>query len=93
MSEYFTLETDSTDDQHVLAITVNQPLTDSGPEVYASFDAGDVGSPIAQMLFNGVRGLQALTITEHTLLVTRDPTVPWEDIVDEIRDALRDFFL
>ncbi len=93
MSEYFTLETEATDDPHVLEITVNQPLTDSGPEVYAGFEEGDVGSPIAQMLFNGVRGLRALTITEHTLLVTRDPELPWEDIVDEIRDALRDFFL
>jgi ABC-type xylose transport system substrate-binding protein len=93
MSEYFTLETEATDDPQVLEITVNQPLTNAGPEVYASFDEGDVGSPIAQMLFNGVRGLQALTITEHTLLVTREADVPWEDIVDEIRDALRDFFL
>ncbi len=93
MSEYFTLETEATDDPHVLEITVNQPLTEAAPEVYANFDEGDVGSPIAQMLFNGVRGLRALTITEHTLLVTRDPEFPWEEIVDEIRDALRDFFL
>jgi Scaffold protein Nfu/NifU N terminal len=93
MSEYFTLETETTDDPNVLEITVNQTLTDSAPEVYAGFDEGDVGSPIAQMLFSGVRGLHALTITKHSLLVTRDPEVSWEEIVDEVRDALRDFFL
>jgi hypothetical protein len=93
MSEYFTLETEPTDDSHVLEITVNQRLTDSPPEVYADYAEGDVGSPIAQMLFNGVRGLRALTLTEYSLLVTRDPDVSWEELVDEIRDALRDFFL
>jgi hypothetical protein len=28
-----------------------------------------------------------------TLIITRDPDVPWEALIDEVRDALRDFFL
>ncbi|HEX2906590.1 MAG TPA: NifU N-terminal domain-containing protein [Phototrophicaceae bacterium] len=92
MSEYVTIETRPTADPDVLDILTNQTLTEA-VETYANFDAGDQGSPIAQMLFNGVDGLAALTITHDTLTITRQPEVPWEAIVDEMRDALRDFFL
>ena len=67
-------------------------LTEDEAEVYDTPEAGDEGSPLAQTLF-GVDGIRALTITDSTLLVTRDPDAPWEAIVDEVRDALRDFFL
>jgi hypothetical protein len=93
MSEYVTVETRVTDDPDILEMVTNQTLTSEGDEVYHDFDEGDEGSPIAQMLFNGVRGIRALSITAHTLVITRDPDVPWEEIADEVRDALRDFFL
>lgn len=93
MSEYVTVEARPTDDSDVLEIVTNQQLAVEGDEVYNSFEEGDGGTPIAQMLFNGVRGLRALTISGSTLRLTRDPDVPWEEIVDEVRDALRDFFL
>jgi hypothetical protein len=92
MSEYVTVEARPTDDPDVLEILTNQTLTLEGEEVYHNFDEGDQGSPLAQTLF-GVYGIMALTIVSQTLTVTRDPEVPWEAIVDEVRDALRDFFL
>ncbi len=91
MSEYVTVESRPTDNPDVLEIVTNQPLTED-EEVYDTAAAGDEGSPLAQTLF-GVDGIRALTITDSTLLVTRDPDAPWEAIVDEVRDALRDFFL
>ncbi len=93
MSEYVTVETRPTDDPNILEIVTNQRLAQEGDEIYPDFTAGDEGSPIAQMLFNGVRGIESLTISGGTLLITRDPDVPWEEIADEVRDALRDFFL
>ncbi len=93
MSEYVTVETQPTDNPDVLEIVTNQKIAVEGDEVYSSYDEGDEGTPIAQMLFNGVRGIRALTISGTTLLITRDPDVSWEEIVDEVRDALRDFFL
>ena len=93
MSEYVTVETQTTDNPDVLEIVTNQRIALEGDEVYDDYDAGDQGTPIAQMLFNGVRGIRSLTISGGTLLVTRDPDVSWEEIVDEVRDALRDFFL
>lgn len=92
MSEYVTIETEPTDDPDVLEIITNQQLT-AERETYSNPEEGDVGSPIAQMLFDGVPGIRALTITRDTLVVTRDPDFTWEEIVDEVRDALRDFFL
>jgi hypothetical protein len=93
MSEYVTVEAQPTDQPDVLELVTNMILTRDGEEVYQNFAEGDEGTPIAQMLFSGVRGILALTISENSLLITRDPDVPWEDIVDEVRDALRDFFL
>jgi hypothetical protein len=93
MSEYVTVEARPTDNRDVLEIITNQRLTGENEEVYRNVDEGDEGSPIAQMLFSGVEGILALTITPNTLIIQRDPDVPWEAIVDEVRDALRDFFL
>ncbi len=93
MSEYVTVEFQATDNPDVLELFTNQTLTTEDEEVYDNFEAGDEGSPIAQMLFNGIRGIRAMIVTEHMLLISRDPDIPWEEIVDEVRDALRDFFL
>jgi hypothetical protein len=93
MSEYITFETRTMDDPDVLEIITNQKLNTGQDEIYPDFAAGDEGTPIAQMLFNGVQGIRALTIRGGTLILTRDPDIPWEQIIDEVRDALRDFFL
>jgi hypothetical protein len=93
MSEYFTLDVEPTDDPDIREFITNQTLTEEDEEVYTSPEEGEEGSAIAQMLFSGVEGILALTITDDTLIVTRDPEIPWEYIIDDVRDALRDFFL
>ncbi|MBL8155265.1 MAG: NifU N-terminal domain-containing protein [Anaerolineae bacterium] len=93
MSEYVTIESQPTADPDVLEIITNQALALGADEVYASFAEGDEGTPIAQMLFNGVRGIRRLVISGSNLTITRDPDVPWEELIDDVRDALRDFFL
>ncbi len=93
MSEYVTVEVEFTDDPDIMDLFVNQILTGADEEVYASAQAGDEGSPLAQMLFAAADGIQALTIAEDCLTITRDPMFPWETIIDELRDALRDWYL
>lgn len=93
MSEYVTVEAHPTSDPDVLEIVTNQTLSENEPEIYASYAEGDEGSPIAQMLFNGVNGILHLTIQRHRLVITRAPDTVWEDLIDDVRDALRDFFL
>ena len=93
MSEYVTVDVDFTPDARVAELTVNQRLTGAGDEVYADAAQGEIGSPLAQMLFAAVDGIEQLTIAEDGLTITRDPSVPWESIIDELRDALRDWFL
>lgn len=93
MSEYVTVESEATPDPDVIELTVNQKLTTEEEEIYDDFAAGEEGSALAQSLFYGVSGILALTIRPHTLLITRDAEIPWEQIIDDVRDALRDFFL
>lgn len=94
MSEYVTVEARPTSNPDVMEIVTNMVLTESNVEIYTDFDAGDQGSTIAQMLFNAVEGIAALTISRHTLAITRaDDEISWEALVDDVRDALRDFFL
>lgn len=93
MTEYFKFEIERTEDPDVMEIYTNQALTEGPDEVYESLEAGETGSPIAQTLFVGVDGIQALTLSEDMLIIRREPHVPWEMLVDEVRDVLRDFFL
>jgi hypothetical protein len=94
MSEYVTVEARPTSNPDVIEIVTNMTLTELDAEIYADFEAGDQGSTIAQMLFNGVEGIAALTISRHALTITRaDSDISWEALIDDVRDALRDFFL
>ncbi len=92
MGEYVDIRAEPTGDPGVMRLITNLPLTLGGREVYATPAAGDEGSPLAQALF-GVPGLAALTLDRSELLVTRGPGVEWHDLLEDVTDALRDFFL
>ena len=93
MSEYVTVEVEYGDDRNIAELYINQVLTGEGAEHYENPAAGDLGSPIAQMLFAAVEGIKSLTISEDCLTIQREPDYPWEAIIDEVRDALRDWYL
>lgn len=93
MSEYVTVDVEYTDDADLAELYVNQLLATDGPEHYATESEGEVGSPLAQMLFTAVDGIQQLTVSQDCLTIKRKPSAPWEAIIDEVRDALRDWFL
>ena len=93
MSEYVTVELEMGDEADVAELYINQLLTTEGEERYASCEEGDLGSPLAQMLFAAVDGIEQLTISEDCLVIRRAPEQAWESIIDEVRDALRDWYL
>ena len=93
MSEYVTVESEPGDDPQLIEIYTNQRLTAAGREHYADVAEGESGSPVAQMLYDNVPGIDALTITDDSLLIRRLPDYTHEEIVDAVRAALRDFFL
>lgn len=93
MSEYVTVEVEYSADPNVAELYINQTLTDGEVERYPNPAEGDLGSPIAQLLFNAVDGIQALMIERDRLTIMRAPDHAWEAIIDETRDALRDWFL
>lgn len=93
MSEYVEIFPESTADPDVMRLVSNLNLTPDGEaEIYASPEEGDEGSTLAQTLF-GIPGLAALTLDGSELLVTRQPGVEWHDLIEDITDALRDFYL
>jgi hypothetical protein len=92
MSEYITVRTEYGDDPDEVRLVTNLNLAPDGPESYRSSAEGDEGSPLAQTLF-GIGGLAALDIAGGTLTVRRDPGVEWPSLIDDIAEALKDFFL
>lgn len=93
MSEYVVVESEATDHPNIMELYVNQTLTYDERETYLTFADGEVGSPIAQMLFSAVDGIESLEIYPDYLRITRDSSAAWEQLIDDVRDALRDFFL
>ena len=92
MSEYITIQTEYSDDPDWVRLVTNLNLAPEGQESYANRDQGDEGSPLAQTLF-GIEGLAALDIDGGTLGVRREPDTEWPALIDDIREALKDFFL
>lgn len=93
MSEYITVTPQATDNPDVMILVTNQDLTTEGREHYPDRVSGDEGSALAQFLFGGVEGLVSLLIEGRTLVVERDPVVEWHALIDEITEALKEFFL
>lgn len=93
MSEYVTVDVEYGDDPNIAELFVNQTLTELEEERYLNPQEGDLGSPIAQLLFAAVDGIEMLTIESDRLTITRAPDHAWEVIIDETRDALRDWYL
>ena len=93
MTEYIDLQPEPGDDPDVMILVTNLDLTPGGEaEVYQSPDEGEEGSPLAQALF-AVPGLAGLRLDGEELTITREPDVEWHDLIEDVSDALRDFFL
>ena len=92
MSEYISVDVEYSDDPDLVRIMTNLRLAPAGAESYPNRDEGDVGSPLAQTLF-GIDGLEALDIEGGNLTVRRNPDTEWYALIDEITEALKDFFL
>jgi scaffold Nfu/NifU family protein len=93
MTEYIEIWPETTDDPDVMRLVTNLDLTGGEPaETYESPEEGEQGSPLAQALFE-VPGISALTIEGSVAQVRRTPDVEWHDLVEDVTDILKDFFL
>jgi hypothetical protein len=67
---------------------VNRMLTDRKTgETFASAAAA-AASPVAAEIFK-VAGVSSVFFLPSSITVSRDPTVPWEDILPELESAIR----
>jgi hypothetical protein len=92
LSEYITVDIETTIDLYRIKLVTNLHLAPDVPEQYNSREEGNLGSPLAQALFE-IEGIVALKIEDKRLVVQRDPSVDWPILVDEVTMALKDFFL
>lgn len=93
MSEYVDIQVEATGRPGEMRLVTNLDLAaGAAKEVYNSPEEGDEGSPLAQSLF-AVPGLASLVIEGGDLIITRDDDVEWHDLIEDISDVLRDFFL
>jgi len=67
---------------------VNRSLTDRKTgETFGTPEAA-AASPVAAEIFR-VAGVSSVFFLPSSITVTRDPTVPWEDILPDIESAIR----
>lgn len=92
MSEYIEIQTEIEDDDLTLRIQTNLVLTEESGEQYHSLAEMEEGSPVAQALAV-IDGIDQLTINRKSMVIVRDPNVPWHTIIGDISAALKDFFL
>ncbi len=93
MTEYIDIRAEPTDDPEVTLIVTNLDLTAGGPpETYRTPEEGDSGSPVAQAIFT-IPGVAWLHLDGREARVRRTPDVEWHDLVEDVSDVLKDFFL
>ena len=92
MSEYIQIQVEPTDHPDRMLLSTNVSLALEGREEYHSHADGDQGSALAQTLF-AIPGLAGVIMDGTDLILTREPGVEWHDLIEDVSDALRDFFL
>jgi hypothetical protein len=93
MTEYIEIKAEPTNDPEAIRLITNLDLTAGGPpETYASPEEGDNGSPVAQAIFT-VPGVAWLRLEGREASIRRTPDVEWHDLIQDVSDALKDFFL
>jgi hypothetical protein len=92
MSEYVQIEGQISEDGTRLSISTNLTLSEEGDETYASLEAMEEGSALAQAL-SVVEGIVWMRIEEDELTIVRNPGVPWHTIEADVSAVLKDFFL
>jgi hypothetical protein len=93
MTEYIEIKTELTHDPEVIRLLTNLDLTAGGPpESYASPEEGESGSPLAQAIFS-VPGIAELSLEGREARLRRMAEVEWHDLINDVSDALKDFFL
>jgi hypothetical protein len=92
MSEYIEISTEDGDDNDSLYMITNLNLTDGAIEEYDSFEAMELGSPVAQALAV-VAGLSFIRLDGSDIYLRRESDADWYVIVEDITAVLKDFFL
>lgn len=93
MTEYIDIRAEPSDDPELMILITNLDLTAGGPpETYQTPQEGEDGSPLAQAIF-AVPGVAWLRLEGKQAALRRAPDVEWHDLIEDVSDVLKDFFL
>jgi len=93
MTEYIDIRAEPSDDPEIMILVTNLDLTAGGPaEIYPSPEDGESGSPVAQAIFT-IPGVAWLRLDGKQAALRREPDVEWHDLIEDVSDVLKDFFL
>jgi hypothetical protein len=67
---------------------VNRELTDKKTGQTYSTEQAAAESPLAREIFR-VEGVRSVFFLPSSITVTRDPAVAWEDMLQDVEDAIR----
>lgn len=78
---------EGTPNPNAAKFVLDRPLIGEGGRSY--FDAESArGDSLAERLF-AVRGVRAIFMVEDFITVTKTEEAEWEDVVDEVKEAIR----
>ena len=92
MSEYIEIQTEILDTSDTIRFHTHLSLTMAGREMYASVEAMEEGSPVAQLL-SGIEGIVTCSLEEGDIVIQRDPETEWHNLVADVAAAIKEFFL
>lgn len=92
MSEYIEIDAEWGDEGTILFATNLKLTAADQPEVYASVNEMEEGSPVAQALA-AVEGIDSLWMDGDRLTVTSRPDADWHAVIADVKAALREFYL
>lgn len=82
------IRVEGTPNPNAAKFTLDRPLPFEGSRSYFDPDTAR-GDPLAERLF-GVDGVEALLLVDNFITVTKDEGRAWEELVGEVREAIRD---
>lgn len=85
----YTLYAETTPNPTTMKFVANRVLLDEGLAEYTSMDEAK-GSPLAKKLF-GFPFVTGVFIQSNFITVMKSDMIPWEDVVMELREFIRDF--
>ena len=87
MSDTITIDVQPTPNVNALKFVTNRRLTEGRSQTFRAPEE-TASSPLAAALL-GIRGVVQVFFLNDFITITRDPSVPWESIAQQVEEVIR----